>query len=57
MLLACVALYLIFVVPALALIWAALMAGKHGDRGEAEGDFESVSHQELNLLARPVEFE
>ena len=57
MLLACVSVYLTFAVPALAIIWAALIVGKNSDRSEVEDDFESTSHQELNLLARPVEFE
>ena len=57
MLLACVSVYLTFAVPALAIIWAALIVEKNSDRSEVEDDFESTSHQELNLLARLVEFE
>jgi len=57
MLLACVAVYLIFLaIPGCVIIWAALIAAKHGDRGETENDFERVSDQELNLLAQLVEF-
>ena len=57
MLLACLAVYLIFLaVPGCVIIWAALIAAKHGDRGETEDHFESVSHQELNLLTQPGEF-